>query len=64
MSEDLLRQVAGELNRTPGAAERVSRTAALVIENNGRVAAEATANLAFDSSPYAYQAWLASTDKR
>jgi hypothetical protein len=63
MSEDLLRQVAAVLNKTPGAAERAPRMAALVAENNTRAATEAVTNMPFDSSPYAYQAWLAAVDK-
>jgi hypothetical protein len=61
MSEDLLRQVAGDLNFAPGAAERVARMAALVDENNSRIA-EAALALPFDSSPYSFATWLAATD--
>lgn len=38
MSEDLLRQIAAELNKAPGSAERASRIAALVVDNNTRIA--------------------------
>lgn len=60
MSEALLRQVAAELNFTPDAATRVPRMAALVEDNNERIAGLA---LPFDSTPYAFQQWLAATDK-
>jgi hypothetical protein len=64
MSEDLLRQVAAELNKAPGAAERAPCMTGLVAENNTRVATAAVQDMAFDSTPYAYQAWLAGMDKR
>ncbi|WP_441243827.1 hypothetical protein [Tardiphaga sp. 768_D3_N2_1] len=64
MSEDLLRQVAAELNKVPGAAERAPRMTGLVAENNTRVATAAVQDMVFDSTPYAYQAWLADMDKR
>lgn len=64
MSEDLLRQVAAELNKATGAAERTPRMTGLVVENNTRVATAAVQDMAFDSTPYAYQAWLAGMDKR
>lgn len=64
MSEDLLRQVAAELNHTKGAAERAPRMAALVTENNARVATAAARTMVFDSTPYVYQAWLAGKGKR
>lgn len=64
MSEDLLRQLASELNKVPGAAERAPDLAALVMENNTRIATEAVQVMPFDCSPYAYQAWLASLDNR
>jgi hypothetical protein len=63
MSEGLLRQIAAELNKAPGAAERAPRVAALVTENNTRIATESINSMPFDSSPYAYQAWLAAVDK-
>jgi hypothetical protein len=63
MREDLLRQLAAELNKVPAAADRAPRVAALVAENNTRIATEAVTNMSFDSSPYAYQAWLAAVDK-
>jgi len=62
MNEDILRQVAAELNFAPGAAERVARVAALVDDNNRRIADAALA-LPFDSSPYDFPAWLAAADK-
>jgi methylphosphotriester-DNA--protein-cysteine methyltransferase len=61
MSEDLLRQVAADLNFAPGAAERAARMAALVDDNNQRIA-DAALEMPFDSSPYAFSAWLAATD--
>jgi hypothetical protein len=64
MSEDLLRQIATELNKAPGAAERTPRMVGLVADNNTRIAAEAIRVMPFDSTPYAYQAWLAAVDKR
>lgn len=63
MGEDLLRQVAAELNKALGAAERAPRMATLVAENNTRIAAEAVRSMPFDTSPYAYQFWLAAVDK-
>lgn len=63
MSEDLLRQVAAELNRAPDAASRTARAAALVTDVNARIAVEAARAMPFDSSPYAYQAWLAKADR-
>jgi len=56
MSEDLLRQVAADLNFAPDAALRVPRMAALVEDNNRRVA---DLPLPFDSTPYAMPLWLA-----
>jgi hypothetical protein len=64
MSEDLLRRIAADLNGVPGAAGRAPRMATQVSDVNARVAAEAVRSLAFDSSPYGYQAWLAGEDKR
>jgi hypothetical protein len=52
------------LNKAPGAAERTPRMTGLVVENNTRVATAAVQDMAFDSTPYAYQAWLAGMDKR
>jgi len=63
MSEELLRQVASELNQAPDAAGRAARAAALVTDVNTRIAAEAVRAMPFDSSPYAYRAWLAETDR-
>ena len=63
MNEDLLRQVAAELNKAPDAAKRAPRMAALVVENNTRVGTEAVTSMPFDSSPYAYPAWFAALDK-
>jgi hypothetical protein len=63
MSEDLLRQVAAELNKAPETAERASRMTTLISENNTRIAAEAVRSMPFDASPYAYQFWLAAVDK-
>ncbi|CAN5411943.1 hypothetical protein BH11PSE4_BH11PSE4_15370 [soil metagenome] len=60
MSEDLLRQVAADLNFAADAATRVPRMAALVEDNNRRIADVA---LPFDSTPYAMQLWLFATDK-
>lgn len=64
MSENLLRQIATELNNTPGAAERTPRMVGMVADINARIAAEAIRVMPFDSSPYAYRAWLAAVDKR
>jgi hypothetical protein len=58
MNEDILRQVAADLNFAPGAAERVTRMAALMDDNNRRIA-EAALKMPFDSSPYSFPAWLA-----
>ena len=63
MREDLLRQIAADLNQAPDAADRTSRMAALVSEVNARVADEALRRMPFDSSPYAFQAWCAGADK-
>ncbi|WP_445489939.1 hypothetical protein [Rhodopseudomonas sp. RCAM05734] len=60
MSEDLLRQVAADLNFAVDAATRVPRIAALVKDTNRRVADVA---LPFGSSPYAMPLWLSATDK-
>jgi hypothetical protein len=62
MSEELLRRVAAELNQAPDAASRTARSVALVTDVNARIAAEALRAMPFDSSPYAYQAWLAKAD--
>jgi hypothetical protein len=59
MSDDLLRQVAADLNFAPDAATRVPRMVAVVEHNNRRIADVA---LPFDSSPYAFATWLAATD--
>ncbi|MEH2473965.1 hypothetical protein V1281_004850 [Nitrobacteraceae bacterium AZCC 2161] len=64
MSEDLLRGIAAELNGAPVTAERVARAKALVEDTNARIAAEALRALPFDSSPYGFQNWLATADKR
>jgi hypothetical protein len=61
VSDETLRQVAADLNFAPGAAERVARMAALVEDNNRRIA-DAALNTPFDSSPYSFAAWLAATD--
>jgi hypothetical protein len=63
MSEDLLRRVADELNGAPETAARIARMATLVSDTNSRIAAEALRSLAFDSSPYGFQSWLAAADK-
>jgi hypothetical protein len=63
MSAELLRQVAAELNQAPDAAGRTARAAALVTDVNTRIATEAIRAMPFDSSPYAYQAWLAKADR-
>ena len=59
MNEDLLRQIAADLNQAPDTAGRTPRMAALVLEVNARVAGEALHRMPFDASPYAYQAWCA-----
>ncbi|MET0968694.1 MAG: hypothetical protein ABWY18_05785 [Tardiphaga sp.] len=64
MNEESLQQIAADLNVTPGAAERAPRMAKLVSDTNATVAAAALRSLAFDSSPYQYQAWLAGEDER
>ena len=64
MNDDLLRGVAAELNQSPGAAGRVPAMSGLVTDINARIAAEATGGMPFDSSPYEYQAWLATMDSR
>ncbi|MDB5504039.1 MAG: hypothetical protein JWR89_3941 [Tardiphaga sp.] len=61
MSEDLLRQVAADLNFASDAASRVPRMAALMADNNRRIA---DVPLPFDSTPYAMPLWLAAADKR
>lgn len=61
MSKHTLRDVAADLNFTPGAAERADRMAALVEDINRRAA---NSPLPFDSSPYAFPNWLAELDKR
>ena len=61
MSEDLLRQVAVDLNFAPDAAMRVPRMAALVEDNNRRIA---DAALPFDSTPYAMSLWLAEVNDK
>lgn len=61
MNKESLERVAADLNFAPHAADRVPRMAALVYDNNRRIADVA---LPFDSSPYAFAAWLAATDKR
>jgi hypothetical protein len=64
MSEDLLRQIAAELNQAPDTAGRTARMSAQVGDVNARIATEALQRLPFDSSPYAYQAWLAVAGRR
>jgi hypothetical protein len=59
MSEELLRQVAADLNFTPDAATRVPRMAAVMDDNNKRIADVA---LPFDSTPYAMPLWFAAVD--
>ena len=61
MSEDLLRQVAANLNFAPDASTRVPRMAALVEDNNRRVA---DTPLPFDSTPYAMSLWLAEVNDK
>lgn len=63
MNAELLRQVAAELNQAPASAGRAARAAALVNDVNTRIASEAVLAMPFDSSPYAYQAWLAKADR-
>ncbi|QOZ23227.1 hypothetical protein [Bradyrhizobium sp. CCBAU 51753] len=63
MSEDLLRQVVAELNQAPESANRTARATALVTDVNTRIATEALRAMPFDTSPYAYQAWLAQADR-
>jgi len=64
MSEDLLRQVAADLNQSPDTASRTARMAALVSDINTRIATETLRRMPFDSTPHDYQAWLAEVDKR
>lgn len=59
MKEDLLRDIAGELNKAPETAARAARMKALVDDTNGHVAAEAMHALSFDSSPNGFADWLA-----
>lgn len=63
MTEDVLRQIAADLNQAPDTAGRTARMAALVTEVNARVAGEALRRLSLDSSLYAYQAWCAAADQ-
>ncbi|QUS38676.1 hypothetical protein RPMA_07390 [Tardiphaga alba] len=64
MSDELLRQIAADLNQSPDTASRTARMSALVTDVNARIATDALKMLPFDSTPYAYQAWLADTDDR
>ena len=63
MNEELLRDIAAELNDAPEAGERVSRAAALIEDTNTRIANGAIEMLPFDSSPYGFLNWLAAADK-
>lgn len=63
MNEELLRGLAADMNDAPDAASRVARARPLVEDTNGRIAAVAIAGLPFDSSPYGFVTWLATTDK-
>ncbi|HLG79836.1 MAG TPA: hypothetical protein VKY22_02395 [Bradyrhizobium sp.] len=60
MTDDVLSRLVSDLNRAPGAALRVPRMAALVEDNNRRIA---DTPLPFDSTPYAFVQWLAEADR-
>jgi hypothetical protein len=60
---ELLAQVVTDLNFVPQSAERVARIEALATDANRRIADAAHA-LPFDSSPYAFSAWLATQRPR
>lgn len=64
MNDDVLRQIAADLNQAPDTAGRTARMAALVTEVNLRVASEALRRIPLDSTPYAYQAWCVVGDQR
>ena len=63
MNENLLHDIAAELNDAPDAASRVKRAAALIEDTNIRIANGAIQMLPFDSSPYGFPNWLAAVDK-
>ena len=63
MNENLLHDIAAELNDAPDAASRVLRVAALIEDTNSRIADGAIEMLPFDSSPYGFPNWLAAVDK-
>ena len=63
MNENLLHDIAAELNDAPDAASRVARAAALIADTNTRIADAAIQMLPFDSSPYGFPNWLAAADK-
>ena len=63
MNENLLHDIAAELNDAPDAASRVKRAAALIEDTNTRIANGANEMLPFDSSPYGFLNWLAAADK-
>ena len=63
MNQDLLHDIAAELNDATDAASRVMRAAALIEDTNTRIAAGAIEMLPFDSSPYGFPNWLAAADK-
>ena len=63
MNEELLRGVAAQMNDAADAATRAARAQALVGDTNSRIATAAISSLPFDSSPYGFPAWLATTDK-
>ena len=63
MNQDLLHDIAAELNNAPDAASRVRRAAALIEDTNTRIADGAIELLPFDSSPYGFPNWLVAVDK-
>ena len=63
MNENLLHDIAAELNDAPDTASRVKRAAALIEDTNARIADGAIQMLPFDSSPYGFPNWLAAADK-
>jgi hypothetical protein len=63
MNQDLLHNIAAELNDAPDAASRVMRMAALIEDTNTRIGDGAIELLPFDSSPYGFPSWLAAMDK-
>lgn len=63
MNDDLLRQIAADLNQAPDTAGRTAQMAALVTEVNARIANEALRRMPFDSTPYAYHKWCDGMEK-